>query len=106
MKALVIAGSLSLLFSTAVIVGTALRRPGAGQSPRDSVLEALTSTAWGFMLNYLANLALLPWVMHVHLALSDNFFMGCIYTSISVVRQLVVRRRFNAKEARRMAAQK
>jgi hypothetical protein len=33
----------------------------------------------------------------------QNFWLGCIYTTISLIRQFVIRRRFNARMVRQQA---
>jgi hypothetical protein len=73
--------------------GTPVSR-GGWQSPAASMWEAWTNIGIGFSVNYVANLLLLPLVGLV-LTHSQNFWLGCVYTAISVVRQFVIRRCFN-----------
>lgn len=75
---------------------------GSGQSRLDSMKEAWTNIGIGFSINYVANLLLLP-LVGLHVGLGDNFWLGCIYTAISLVRQFVIRRRFNARMVREQA---
>lgn len=66
-----------------------------GQSKLHSVIEATTNICVGFSVNYLASLCIFP-LFHMHISLVDNFYMGLIYTVISLVRQYILRRYFNA----------
>ena len=65
-----------------------------GQSVKHSWLEAWVNIFIGFSINYLANLAILP-LFGFHISLVNNFYMGLIYTGISLVRQFWLRRYFN-----------
>lgn len=67
-----------------------------GQSRRSSIIEAWTNIAIGFSINFCANLLLLP-LVGATITLLDNFFLGCIYTAISMVRQFAIRRYFNRR---------
>jgi len=75
---------------------------GSGQSKLESLKEAWTNIAIGFSINYVANLLLLP-LVGAHVGLVQNFWLGCIYTTISLIRQYVIRRRFNARMVRQQA---
>lgn len=66
------------------------------QTRLGSLIEAVTNTVIGFAINYVANLLIFP-LFGLHISLSANFAMGCIYTLISVVRSYVLRRWFNAR---------
>lgn len=77
--------------------------PAGGQSRVESLKEAWTNIAIGFGINYIANLTLLP-LIGIRPGLVDNFWLGCIYTAISLIRQFVVRRRFNARMVRQQEA--
>lgn len=69
---------------------------GAGQSRRESIIEAWTNIVIGFTLNFLVNLALIPLMTDGgRLSASANFWGGWIYTSISMLRQYTIRRWFN-----------
>lgn len=59
-----------------------------------SIVEAWANIAVGFSINYVANLLIFP-LFGMHISLIDNFYMGCIYTGISLVRSYVIRRWFN-----------
>ena len=66
------------------------------QSKLGSLYEALMNILLGFAINYIANLLILP-MFGFHIGLVANFWMGCIYTFISLARSYVIRRWFNAK---------
>lgn len=66
-----------------------------GQSRRMSFVEAWLNVLIGFGINFLANLVILPFFFGVHVSLLDNFYIGLIFTIISVVRSYGVRRLFN-----------
>lgn len=66
------------------------------QTRLSSFIEALMNVAIGFSINYIANLLIFP-LFDMHISLADNFWLGMIYTVISIVRSYVIRRWFNAK---------
>lgn len=66
------------------------------QSRLSSFIEALMNIFIGFSINYIANLLIFP-LFGMQISLSDNFWLGMIYTVISLVRSYVIRRWFNAK---------
>lgn len=66
------------------------------QSKRGSLIEALINTAIGFVVNFCANLIILPMFGFTSLTAKANFLIGILYTIISVVRGYAVRRWFNA----------
>lgn len=75
------------------------------QTRLGSLIEALMNVAIGFGINFAANLVILP-LIGFNISISDNFFIGILYTLISVARSYVVRRWFNARlhaVAQRMA---
>lgn len=76
---------------------------GWGQTRRSAIVEAWMNVAIGFSINFAANFAILPLIGVQHLGAADNFWLGCIYTSVSVVRSYVIRRWFNDR-LRRAAA--
>lgn len=67
---------------------------GSGQSKRSSIIEAWTNICIGFSINYCANLLLLP-LVGAHLTAASNFWLGWIYTAVSMLRQYAIRRWFN-----------
>ena len=66
------------------------------QTKLGSFYEACINVLIGFSINYCANLLILP-LFGFHITLSENFFMGLLYTVISVIRSYVVRRWFDGK---------
>lgn len=67
------------------------------QSKLGSFYEALFNIVIGFAINFAANLVLIPFFLHTAVPLLANWWMGCAYTVISLVRSYVIRRWFNAK---------
>lgn len=67
-----------------------------GQTMRDSITETWTNIAIGFGINYVANLLVLP-LAGFHIGAADAFWVGVIFTAISVLRSFVLRRWFNLK---------
>lgn len=65
------------------------------QSRKGSLVEALINTAIGFIINFVANLLILPHFGFSSLTVKTNFVIGLLYTGISVVRSYVIRRWFN-----------
>jgi hypothetical protein len=96
MDVITVLGVASLGFVAAVTWNESRRAPGVGQSPRSAMLEAWINIAIGFSVNYAANLLLLP-LVGAQLTAANNFWLGCTYTAISIVRQYVIRRHFNAR---------
>lgn len=66
------------------------------QSRLSSFIEALFNVAIGFAINFVANMLILP-LIGFHISVSQNLFIGVLYTIISVARQYVIRRWFNAR---------
>jgi hypothetical protein len=66
------------------------------QSRIGSFIEACINVVIGFTINYCANLLIFP-LFGMHISLSDNLWMGMIYTLISIVRSYAIRRWFNAR---------
>lgn len=64
------------------------------QTKLGSAIEAFTNVAVGFTINYAANLLIFP-LFDMHISLANNFWMGCIYTVISVIRSYALRRVYN-----------
>jgi len=67
-----------------------------GQTRLGSFYEACINVIIGFAINYCANLLILP-LFGFHISLSENFFMGLLYTIISVIRSYCIRRWFNER---------
>ena len=75
------------------------------QTKLGSFYEACINVAIGFGINFVANLIILP-LFGFNITLANNFYMGLLYTIISVARSYVVRRWFDRKiheAAQRMA---
>lgn len=66
------------------------------QTRLGSLIESLFNVAIGFAINFCANLLILP-LIGFHISISQNFFIGVLYTVISVARSYVIRRWFNAR---------
>ena len=66
------------------------------QTKLGSFYEACINVLIGFSINYCANLLILT-LFGFHITLSENIFMGLLYTVISVIRSYVVRRWFDGK---------
>jgi hypothetical protein len=69
---------------------------GVGQTPRSAIIEAWINILTGFSVNYVANWVLLP-LVGAHFSAGENFWLGWIYTAVSIVRQYVIRRWFNKR---------
>ncbi|WP_428526822.1 DUF7220 family protein [Pseudorhodoplanes sp.] len=63
------------------------------QSHTMSLIEAVANVSTGFVLAVLTQIALFPW-FDVRLSLSENMFVGGIFTLISVMRSYTLRRLF------------
>lgn len=66
------------------------------QSKIGSLIESLVNIAIGFSINFTANMLVLP-LFGYHITLTTNLQLGVIYTGISIARQYVIRRWFNAR---------
>jgi hypothetical protein len=76
------------------------------QTRLGSLIEACMNVLIGFWINFFANLVILP-LIGFNISIGENFFIGFLYTLVSVARSYVVRRWFNARlqdAAKRMAA--
>lgn len=99
-----ILGACSLLFVVVFTIHSAMQAPGKGQSPRSAITEAWLNIAIGFGINYVANLLIIPLVVHGgYLSAAGNFWMGWMYTVISIIRQYAIRRWFNAQLIRALS---
>jgi hypothetical protein len=74
----------------------------AGNNRRAAIIEAWANIVIGFTINFSANLLILP-LIGASFTLAQNFWMGWIYTSVSILRQYAIRRWF--QERLRAAAQ-
>lgn len=97
MNHLTMLGLISMLF---VLCFTwheaATKDQGTGQLKRMSLIEAWTNIVIGFGINFVANLWVIPLMTGLPLEHSANFWGGWIYTTISMLRQYILRRFFNA----------
>lgn len=69
----------------------------ASQTRLQSFIEAWVNVIIGFVINFIANLVILPLFGFTSLTLGTNFVIGLLYTVISVVRSYAIRRWFNAR---------
>jgi len=65
------------------------------QTRLGSIIEAWANIAVGFMINFIANMLILPLFGFKNLTLRNNFIIGILYTVISLVRSYMLRRWFN-----------
>lgn len=65
-----------------------------GQKKSHSLFEALFNTILGFGISMAANLLVLP-LFGLKVTVSSAFWIGIIFTVISIVRSYVLRRLFN-----------
>jgi len=89
-------GVASLAFTIVFTTRAYRAAPGVGQSPRSAIIEAWLNILVGFSVNWAANWLILPMVGAEFTAL-ENFWMGWIYTAVSIIRQYAIRRWFNAR---------
>lgn len=66
------------------------------QTRLGSLYEALINIVIGYWVNFFANLLILP-LFGFHVTLAQNLQIGLLFTAVSIVRQYVIRRWFNAK---------
>lgn len=66
------------------------------QSRLSSFIEACFNVAIGFAINFVANHFILP-LIGFNISVSQNLFIGVLYTIISVIRSYTIRRWFNAR---------
>lgn len=64
------------------------------QSRLGSFVEACINVLIGFWINFFANLVILPMV-GFHISIAQNFYIGLLYTLVSVARSYCIRRWFN-----------
>ena len=92
MSALTALGLASLVFTAWLT----WRSYHAGANPRAAIIEAWANIAIGFAINFMANLMILP-LVGASFTLAQNFWMGWIYTSVSILRQYAIRRWFQER---------
>lgn len=67
------------------------------QTKLGSLIEAFANVFIGFWINFATNLLILPLFGFTNLTLENNFYIGLLYTVVSVARGYAVRRWFNAR---------
>jgi hypothetical protein len=65
------------------------------QTRLGSLIEACINILIGFGINFGMNLVILP-LFGFHISLENNFYMGLLYTGVSIIRSYVIRRWFNS----------
>jgi hypothetical protein len=60
-----------------------------------SLVESWSNITVGFAINWTANICVLPLLWNPASPKLSAFYIGCVFTVISQVRQLVIRRWFN-----------
>ncbi len=65
------------------------------QTKKGSFAEAWANIAVGFIINYIANLLILPLFGFTSLTWDKNLLIGLLYTLISLARSYALRRWFN-----------
>lgn len=66
----------------------------AGQKKTQSLFEAIVNTGVGFFISMACNMIVLPW-FGFHVSAAQAFWIGVIFTFISIARGYVLRRFFN-----------
>jgi hypothetical protein len=66
------------------------------QTRMGSFIESLINIAIGYVINFTANMLILP-LIGFHITVTQNLFIGLLYTLVSVARSYVVRRWFEAR---------
>ncbi len=98
---LITLGLASIAFTVAFTVWAAFTESRhGGQSMRDSIAETWTNIAIGFAINYAMNMAILP-MAGLPVSAGGAFWIGAIFTGVSVLRAFVLRRAFNRRMVRR-----
>ena len=70
--------------------------PHLRQTRMGSFIEAWINVLIGFSINFVANLLILP-LIGFHITVSQNLFIGVLYTLVSVARSYVIRRWFEKR---------
>lgn len=70
----------------------------SGQSRLASVVEAWVNIGIGFGINFVANILIIPLATEGHgVTAINNWWMGWVFTTISMLRQVAIRRWFNER---------
>lgn len=72
------------------------RAYNAGPHPRQAIVEAWANIVIGFSINFMANLLFLP-LLGADFTLAENFWVGWLYTAVSIFRQYAIRRWFQKR---------
>lgn len=67
------------------------------QIKTDSIMESLTNIAVGLGVSQIANLVIIPFVMHVPISTGQNAALAVFYTLVSLLRSYAIRRAFNGR---------
>lgn len=86
MSALTLLGIASMAF----VLAFTLHRYRAGRNPRRAIVEAWANLVVGFGINFIANFAILP-LVGASFTAAENWWLGWLYTAVSVVRQYSLR---------------
>lgn len=78
------------LASMAFVLAFTWHRYSAGAAPRRAIVEAWANLAIGFGVNFVANFAILP-LVGASFTAAENWWLGWLYTAISVLRQYGLR---------------
>ena len=80
------------LSSIAITVAFTWWAARSGADPLAAIIEAWVNTCIGFSLNYAANPLLIPLMSPGgHMTAAGNFWGGCCYTALSVLRSACIR---------------
>jgi membrane protein CcdC involved in cytochrome C biogenesis len=60
-----------------------------------SIVESWANIAIGFAINWTVNISVLPWLWDNAHKMLSAFYIGLVFTVVSQIRQLVIRRYFN-----------
>jgi hypothetical protein len=74
------------------------------QSRTMSLIEALTNVITGFVLALLTQLVVFP-LFGLAVSVTENVLIGCIFTSVSILRSFALRRLFEAHRRCRVPVQ-
>lgn len=69
------------------------------QTKKGSAIEALSNILIGFPINFLLNITILPFTWDSHHVIRSAFITGAVFTVVSFVRQVYIRRWFNGIKA-------
>ena len=70
------------------------------QSKKGSAIEALSNILVGFPINFLLNITILPFTWDQNHVIRSAFITGAVFTVVSFVRQVYIRRWFNSIRAK------